>query len=97
MIWSPQFSKLVFFLARKSDGYAKTWIFFLKQERKVFAKFQIFKNFVKVAINKKIRALRMDRGGKYLSKNFNAFCEHCGIKQQLILANTLHKKQDCRM
>jgi hypothetical protein len=39
----------------------------------------------------------MDRGGEYLSKNFNAFCEHCGIKQQLILVDTLHEKQDCRV
>jgi len=67
---------------------------FLKKNKKkeVFAKFKIFKNLVKVVIDKKIGALKMDRGGEYLSKNFNAFCEHHGIKQQLILANTFHKK-----
>jgi hypothetical protein len=58
----------------------KTWIFF-KAKKKSFAKFQIFKNLVKVVIDKKIGALGMDRGGEYLSKNFNAFCEHRGIKQ----------------
>jgi hypothetical protein len=62
--------------------------FFSKTKKKVFAKFQIFKNLVKVAMDKKIRAFKMDRGSEYLSKNFNAFCEHCGIKQQLILVDT---------
>jgi hypothetical protein len=75
----------------------KTWIFFLKQKGEVFAKFQIFKNLVKVAMDKKTRAFRMDRGGEYLSNNFNAFCEHCGVKQQLILVDTLRKKQDCKV
>jgi hypothetical protein len=60
----------------------KTWIFKKKTKKKeVFAKFKIFKNLVKVVIDKKIKALKMDRAGEYLLKNFNAFCEHHGIKQ----------------
>ncbi|GAA0147366.1 hypothetical protein LIER_07086 [Lithospermum erythrorhizon] len=45
--------------------------------------FKIFKALVEKEPGKNIKYLRTDRGGEYLSSDFNAYCNEHGIKRQL--------------
>ncbi|GJY46448.1 retrotransposon protein, putative, ty1-copia subclass [Tanacetum coccineum] len=46
-------------------------------------KFEVFKNEVENQLRKTIKALRSDRGGKYISQEFKVYLKACGIVQQL--------------
>ncbi|KAL3656045.1 Pyruvate dehydrogenase complex component E2 1 [Castilleja foliolosa] len=46
-------------------------------------KFKEFKNEVENQLDKKIKILRSDRGGEYLSTEFENYLKECGIVQQL--------------
>ncbi|MHC5721707.1 MAG: hypothetical protein ACYTX0_59250, partial [Nostoc sp.] len=53
-----------------------------------FAKFQIYKSFVENQTHHKIKTLRSDQGGEYLSAEFNNFCQEQGIKRETTTAYT---------
>ena len=48
---------------------------FLKEKFQAFQKFKIFKNRVENESSVKINFLRLDRGGEFISREFNMFCE----------------------
>ena len=51
------------------DDYTrKTWVYFLKLKCEVFEKFCHFKALVENQSGQHIKVLRIDRGGKYISK-----------------------------
>ncbi len=52
-----------------------------------FEKFKNFKIMIEDGKNK-IRMLRIGRGVEFLSKEFNSYCEHNGIRKQLIITET---------
>ena len=56
------------------DFSRKTWIFFLKAKSETLEKFREFKALVENQSGRKIRALRLDNGGEYISREFNDFC-----------------------
>ena len=56
------------------DFWRKTWIFFLKAKNETLGKFQEFKALVESQSSRKIRALRSDNGGEYISREFNDLC-----------------------
>ncbi|GJU19637.1 retrotransposon protein, putative, ty1-copia subclass [Tanacetum coccineum] len=51
--------------------------------RQVFETFKVFKNEVENQLGKTIKALRLDRGGEYIGKEFNDYLKACEIVQQL--------------
>ena len=53
-----------------------------------FEKFQIFKALVENELDLKIKCLRSDHGGKYISDEFFDFCEQHGIKRQFSVVGT---------
>ena len=56
------------------DDYSrKTWIYFLKYKDEVFEKFWEFKAQVENATWRRIKTLRYDNGGEYVSKEFIVF------------------------
>ena len=55
----------------------------MKHKSKSFEVFKIFKNEVEIQLGKKIKAVRSDRGGEYLSLEFDAYLKECGIVSQL--------------
>ena len=55
----------------------------MKQKSEAFEKFKQFQSEVENHRNKKIKFLRSDRGGEYLSFEFGAHLRQCGIVSQL--------------
>lgn len=53
----------------------KCWIFFIEKKDQTFSKFVEFKALVENEIRKKVKALRSDNGGEYVSNGFKFFVE----------------------
>jgi hypothetical protein len=67
------------------DHSQKTWIYFLKTKDGVLARFQVYRAQVENLTGKKIKVLRSDNGGEYISQDFSDFCIEAGIKREYIL------------
>lgn len=55
----------------------------LKNKSEAFEKFNKLKIHVEQETGEKIQVLRTDRGGEFVSHEFNSFCENAGIKRHL--------------
>ena len=55
----------------------------MKHKAESFEKFKTFKNEVQNKLGKSIKALRTDRGGEYLSQEFDDYLKDCGRVSQL--------------
>jgi hypothetical protein len=62
----------------------KCWILFMQKNDQTFSKFYEFKSFVEKELGKKVKALRSDNGGEYISNEFKDFCSKEGIRRELI-------------
>ncbi|KAK8986242.1 hypothetical protein V6N11_013736 [Hibiscus sabdariffa] len=65
----------------KSDRYG--YIYLMRHKSVALEKFKEFKNQVQNQHCKSIKALRSDRGGEYLSQDFDELLKECGIVSQL--------------
>ncbi|KAJ0809226.1 putative RNA-directed DNA polymerase [Helianthus annuus] len=71
------------------DDYSrKAWVYLLKEKSETFENFKVFKSKVETETGKKVKGLRTDRGGEYLSEEFKRFCMDHGIKRQLTTSFT---------
>ena len=61
---------------------------FLVEKSKAFTIFKNYKNLVEKETGVFIRCLRTDRGGEFISHEFNVFCKANGISRQLTAAYT---------
>ncbi|KAL4303931.1 hypothetical protein GQ457_10G011550 [Hibiscus cannabinus] len=59
------------------------FIYLMHHKSEAFEKFKEFKNEVQNQHGKSIKALRSDRGGEYLSLDFDELRKECGIVSQL--------------
>ncbi|KAK1610864.1 hypothetical protein QYE76_034537, partial [Lolium multiflorum] len=59
------------------------YIYFMKHKSETFEEFKEFQSEVENQRNKKIKFLRSDRGGEYLSYEFGMHLKKCGILSQL--------------
>ena len=73
-----------YFVTFIDDFSRKVWANPLKKKDKVLSKFQNFVTHVENQSGKKVKCLRLDNGGEYVSKAFEHFCESKGIKRELI-------------
>ena len=64
--------------------YCKTY--FLKQKNEALEKFKEFKQSIENESGLKIKALRSDRGGEYMSEEFQHYLKECGIKSEATAA-----------
>ena len=55
----------------------------MRHKSESFEKFKLFKNEVQNQLGKNIKTLRSNRGGEYLSQNFDDHLKDCGIVSQL--------------
>ena len=70
-----------YFITFIDDYSRKCWIYFLKEKSEAFETFKKFKAQVEKTTGRYIKALRSDRGGEYLSKQFRDYCEEHGIRR----------------
>ena len=85
---TPSFGNYLYFVTFIDDYSRHAWVYPLKAKSKVF---MCFKQFVSMAENVsecKMGTLHSDRGGEYLSKDFNAFLAERGIKHQCTVPYT---------
>ena len=72
-----------YFVTFIDDSTRKVWVYPLRHKDEVFSTFQKFLDFVENQSGKKLKSLRIDNGGEYISKEFQDFCAKQGMKRQL--------------
>nr|GEY61478.1 hypothetical protein [Tanacetum cinerariifolium] len=72
-----------YFLTSTDDFGRYGYVYLLKYKHEVFENFKVFKSEVELQLGKKIKALRSDRGGEYLSQEFKDYLSKNGIVQHL--------------
>ena len=67
-----------------TDGRARrTMIYCMKEKSKAFTKFKQYKSFIEVQTGRKLKILRIDGGGEYISKEFKKYLLDNGIQLQV--------------
>jgi transposase InsO family protein len=76
-IWKENYFMLII------DDYSRlTWVSFLKEKDESFEKFKIFKDLTKTQTGKRLKVVRSDRGGDFMSRDFKEFYDEHGIKRE---------------
>ena len=70
-----------YFMLLIIDDSRMKWVAFLKEKYEAFEKFKAFKASVKNETDLKIKCLRLDRGGGFISNDFEGFCKLNRIKR----------------
>ena len=78
-----------YFLTFTNDLSIYGYIYLMKHKSETFEMFKEFQSEVENHRNKKIKFLRSDRGGEYLSYEFGLHLKQCGIVSQLTPPGTL--------
>jgi hypothetical protein len=60
----------------------KTFCYFLRQKGECFSKFKEFKMFIESQTKRKLKILKGDNGGEFVSKEFEEFLKFHGIQYQ---------------
>jgi hypothetical protein len=77
-----------YFILIINDYSRLTWVSFLKEKSEAFEKFKIFKALTKTQIGKRLKAVRSDRGGVFMSRDFKELCDEHGIKREYTIPRT---------
>ncbi|GJQ98622.1 retrotransposon protein, putative, ty1-copia subclass [Tanacetum coccineum] len=77
-----------YFITFTDDFSHYGYVYLMKHKHEVFETFKVFQNEVKNQLGKKIKVIRSDRGGEYLSHEFVNHMKSCGIVSQLTLRYT---------
>lgn len=72
-----------FFFLLTDDFSRISWVYFLDNKDQAFEKFKEFKVRVENQSGLSINALRTNRRGEFVSKEFLSFCEKHGIHREL--------------
>jgi transposase InsO family protein/DNA-binding transcriptional MerR regulator len=71
------------------DDYSRlTWVVFLKEKAEAFEKFKIFKALTENQTCNRLKAVRSDRGGEFMSSDFKELCDKHGIKREYTIPGT---------
>jgi hypothetical protein len=77
-----------YFVTFTDDLSRYGYIYLMNHKSKTFEKFKEFQGEVKNQLDRKMKHLRSDRGGEYLSYEFEMHLKACGIVPQCTLART---------
>jgi hypothetical protein len=77
-----------YILVFTDDFSRKSWTYFLKHKNETFDRFRSFKGKLEAETGNPLRYLRSDRGGEYLSYQFQAYCLKHSITRELTQART---------
>jgi hypothetical protein len=71
------------------DDYSRlTWVAFLKEKDEAFEKFKIFKALTENQTCNRLKVVRSDRGGEFMSSDFKELCDKHGIKREYTIPGT---------
>jgi transposase InsO family protein len=74
------------------DDYSRlTWVSFLKEKNESFEKFKIFKSLIENQIGNRLRVVRSDKGGEFMSSDFKELCDKHRIKREYTIPGTPQK------
>lgn len=71
-----------YFLLFINDHTLMNWVYFLKCKSDAFKYLKSFQSLVERQAGVKLKTLRTDRGGEFMSNEFMAYCESQGIRRQ---------------
>ena len=77
-----------FFILFVDDYSRMMTVMYLKEKLEAFQKFKWYLARVENETGKNLKCLRSDRGGEFISNEFNEFCIERGIKRQLLAPDT---------
>jgi transposase InsO family protein len=77
-----------YFIIFNDDFIRYVYLFLMRHRSESLKRFKEFQNEVENQLEKKIKALRSDHDGEYLSIKFNDHLKQCGIIPQLTLLGT---------
>ncbi|KAL4334611.1 hypothetical protein GQ457_07G011520 [Hibiscus cannabinus] len=80
-----------YFVVFVDDFSRMTWVYFVKDKSEVFSVFKKFKSSIEKQSGNAVKVLRTDRGGEFVSTEFDNFCEEMGIQHQLTASYTLQQ------
>ena len=72
-----------YFITFTNDYSRYGYLYMMKHKDESFEKFKTFRNEVQNQLGKSLKSLRTDRGGEYLSQDFDDYLKDCGIVSQL--------------
>ncbi|KAI5351827.1 hypothetical protein L3X38_004718 [Prunus dulcis] len=75
-----------YFLLFIDDYTRMAWVYFLINKSNAFECFKKFKAMTELQSGHKVKSLRSDRGGEFMSNEFLAYCSEAGIQRQLTVA-----------
>ena len=70
-----------YFITFTDDHTRRVWVYFMKQKGEALEKFKEFKAEAENHLGMRIKFLRFDNGGEYISHAFKEFCKNNGIRQ----------------
>ncbi|KAJ9560140.1 hypothetical protein OSB04_005300 [Centaurea solstitialis] len=81
-ITPPTASGNRYFLLLVDDFSRVMWIYLLKSKDEALSSFQKFRLLIENVTDEKVKTLRSDRGGEFLSKSFTMYCDETGLNHQ---------------
>lgn len=85
---TPSYSGFHYMLMIVDDYSRYAWVYFMENKSEAFSKFMEFKNIVEKEFGSKIKCLRTENGGEYMSGEFINYCNHHGIRRQMTCPST---------
>jgi hypothetical protein len=71
------------------DDYSRlSWVSFLKEKDEAFEKFKIFEALTENQTSDRLKVVRSNRGGEFMSSDFKELCDKHGIKREYIIPRT---------
>ena len=88
----PSHGGLRYYVTLIDDSNRKVWVYFMKNKSDVFMTFKKWKSQVELDSSCKVKCLRSDNGGEYVSHEFNNFYVEQGIRMEKIVPKTPQQK-----
>lgn len=74
----------MYFVTFIKNHSRKLWTYLIKRNDEVFELFKKFKSMVERQSDQKLKVLKTDGGSKYVSKNFERFCDQERIIHEVV-------------
>ena len=84
----PTYAGNRYFITFTDDYTRKVWVYMMKKKSETFGVFQIFKRTVETETGLKLKSLRTDNGGEFISWKMKEFLAKEGVKHELTVPYT---------